>query len=239
MSVGEFETQYSELGDPQPRPSMTPSPSLTSRDSANHSLPVAHSATDVELAILPINAHVSAKAKNEAAFSSLDTSYVVPTRPEHPPVKSESRPLHRLAEVRKQQGVTRRNLARRLNLDLETVREHEEPTTDLSLSLLYKYQQVLEVPVVNLLVDLDDPLASSVLDRARLVRVMKTAMAILEKAEGVRLKRMAEMLVEQLVEMMPELKEVSAWHTIGRRRNLEDFGRILERVLPDEMFGTE
>ena len=68
---------------------------------------------------------------------------------------------------------------------------------------------------------------------------MKTAAAILEKADGVRIRRLAQMLVEQLVEMMPELKEVAPWHAVGRRRSLDDFGRILERVFPEDAFNLE
>jgi hypothetical protein len=47
------------------------------------------------------------------------------------------------------------------------------------------------------------------------------------------------MLVEQLVELMPELAHVTAWHAVGHRRSLEEYGRIAERVYPDEAFGDD
>ena len=47
---------------------------------------------------------------------------------------------------------------------------------------------------------------------------------------------MAETLVEQLVEIMPELKNVSPWHTYGQRRSLEEYGRVVERRLSDDAF---
>ncbi len=43
------------------------------------------------------------------------------------------------------------------------------------------------------------------------------------------------MLVEQLLEIMPELREVSAWHSVGQRRTLDEFGRAIERTLPDDL----
>ncbi len=145
--------------------------------------------------------------------------------------------LHRLAAVRRQQGISPRNMARRLNVDVATVLKQEEETTDLPLSTLYAWQQVLEIPVADLLVDDDAPLSAPVYERARMVKVMKTAAAILEKAPSKSVKRLATMLIEQLVEIMPELRDVSAWHTIGQRRTLDDFGRVVERQLPDDFLG--
>jgi hypothetical protein len=41
---------------------------------------------------------------------------------------------------------------------------------------------------------------------------------------------MAQTLCEQLTEMMPELKEVAPWHTVGQRRSLDEMGRVAENV---------
>ena len=139
------------------------------------------------------------------------------------------RPLHRLAEVRKLQGVTRRTLARRLNIDVAAVKRQEQPTADLLLSSLYAWQQVLEVPVTELLAEADEPLSTPVRKRAQLVRVMKTAAAILERAQQPSVRRMAEMLVEQLCEMMPELAGVGPWHAVGRRRTQDELGQAALR----------
>ena len=145
------------------------------------------------------------------------------------------RPLHRLAAVRKQQGISQRNVARRLGVNVTVVCEQEQEMTDLSLSRIYAWQRVLEVPIAELLVDSDDPLSPPVLERARLVKLMKTAAAIMEKAQSNSLKRLVTMLVEQLIEIMPELSEVAAWHTVGQRRTLDDYGRAAERQFPDDM----
>jgi transcriptional regulator with XRE-family HTH domain len=150
-------------------------------------------------------------------------------------VNHSPRPLHRLAAVRKQQGISQRNIARRLGVDVATVCEQEQEMADLPLSMLYAWQKVLDVPVAELLVDSDDPLSAPVLERARLVKLMKTAAAIMEKAHSNSVKRLVTMLVEQLLEIMPELRDVSAWHTIGQRRTLDDYGRAVERQMPDDL----
>lgn len=150
-------------------------------------------------------------------------------------VVSPQRPLHRLATVRKQQGITQRNVARRLGVDVSTVCEQEQEDADLMLSTIYAWQRVLDVPVTELLVDSDAPLSPPVMERARLVKLMKTAAAIMEKAHSNALKRLVTMMVEQLLEIMPELRDVSAWHTIGQRRTLDDYGRAAERQLPDDL----
>lgn len=152
------------------------------------------------------------------------------------PSKKNAKRLHRIAEVRQQQGVSLRTAARHLKADLATVRDQEKPTTDLNVSDLIKWQKLLDVPLVDLLVDSAAPLSQPVLERARLVRMMKTAASIAEKAGNVEVKRLARMLIDQLVEVMPELKEVSPWHSVGQRRSLEDVGRVVERQLRDDFF---
>jgi len=144
-------------------------------------------------------------------------------------------PLHRLAAVRRQQGVSLRNMARRLGADVSSVLHQEQETSDLPLSVLYLWQKALDVPVADLLVDSDAPLSAPVMTRARMVKVMKTAVALMEKVQTNAQRRLITMLMEQLIELMPELREVSAWHSVGQRRTLDEFGRAVERTLPDEL----
>jgi transcriptional regulator with XRE-family HTH domain len=146
------------------------------------------------------------------------------------------RKLHRLAEVRQQQGVSHRNVARRLGIDLKSVRHQERETTDLPLSVLYQWQQVLEVPIADLLLDNDGPISPLVLQRARMVKLMKTAAAIHDKAESNSVRRLVQMLMDQLIEIMPELKEVGPWHSVGQRRTLDDYGRVVEQPVAEEVF---
>ena len=65
---------------------------------------------------------------------------------------------------------------------------------------------------------------------------MKTVAAIIERADSIGIRRMAETLSNQLLEMMPELKGVAAWHAVGQRRTLDDYGRAVERTVSDSTF---
>ena len=51
----------------------------------------------------------------------------------------------------------------------------EQETTDLRLSDLHRWQEALEVPMSELLVEAGDPLVGWVRDRARLVRERRTS----------------------------------------------------------------
>jgi hypothetical protein len=110
----------------------------------------------------------------------------------------------------------------------------EQEHCDLTLSELYNWQQALDVPLADLLVDPGTPLSRPVLERARMVRLMKTAHALLKRSHAAGSRRLAQTLVEQLIEIMPELKDVHPWHTVGQRRTLEEFGRVLEQRVPDD-----
>ncbi len=152
------------------------------------------------------------------------------------PSAANGKNLQRIHEVREQQGTSLRSVARKLNLPMQEVRAQEEPGADLRISDLLRWQAILDVPLADLLVDNQGPLSEPVGTRASMLRVMKTAKAILESAEDDSVNRLAKMLVEQLVQIMPELAEVSAWHTVGQRRTQEEVGRIVERSIPDSFF---
>lgn len=156
-----------------------------------------------------------------------------------PAVGTAAKPLHRLAAVRRRQGVSRRTVARRLGVDLATVKRQESPDADLSLSTLYAWQEVLETPVAELLSDAHEPLSMPVMKRAQLLRITKTAAAILERAHQPAVQRMAQMLIEQLCEIMPELKHVGPWHSVGRRRTQDELGQAaLRRLSLDALHGA-
>ena len=151
-------------------------------------------------------------------------------------VPASKRPLQRLATVRRVQGISRRTVARRLNTEVASVRLQERETADMPLSELYEWQRALDVPVAELLVEAGDPLSTPVLKRAQLVRVMKTAQAILAQAKQVRVRRLAQTMVDQLIEIMPELAEVGPWHAVGKRRRRDEFGVVAQRRLSDDVF---
>jgi len=145
-------------------------------------------------------------------------------------------PLHRLHTVRCREGVSQRTIARRLHLPAAEVQRQEEETTDIPLSTLYQWQEVLEVPLAELLQEPEDSLSMPIEKRSRMVRAMKTAKSILEQARQKSVRRMAENLVEQLIEVMPELREVGPWHLVGQRRRADEFGRTAEQIISDDVF---
>jgi transcriptional regulator with XRE-family HTH domain len=154
------------------------------------------------------------------------------------PLGSGSVRLHRISTVRRNEGISLRRVARHLHIDVATARLEESETNDMRLSRLYQWQQALEVPVADLLVEGDSRLSSAVLDRARLVKLMKTATSLLERSPPGPIHRLAETLVGQLLEIMPELDGVNPWPAVGQRGSLNRLGRIVERQFPDDMVGA-
>lgn len=138
--------------------------------------------------------------------------------------------LHRIAEVRKSQGLSERSFCKRLNIDLQKLRELEDPHRDLSISELMQVQAALEVPLAELLED-SNSLARPIQERAKLVRIMKTVAAIEESPLATRPKRLVTMLREQMVELMPELAEVGSWPQFGSRRSASSVARVLEQEI--------
>jgi transcriptional regulator with XRE-family HTH domain len=156
---------------------------------------------------------------------------------QHVPLPAvDSQPLQRLGIVRRRQGVSRRTVARRLNIDVDEVRQQESETADLPLSVVYAWQKVLEVPVAELLVETDGTLTTPILERSQLLRLMKTVLAIIEQARQEPIRRMAQTMANQLIEIMPELANVGPWHTVGKRRRLNELGIAAHRRLADDVF---
>jgi transcriptional regulator with XRE-family HTH domain len=142
--------------------------------------------------------------------------------------------MHRIAAVREQQGVSLRAVARQMGTEVRRLREEEDEDTDLKLSDLYRWQKALDVPISELLVEPGTSLSNPVMERAQLLRLMKTAMSILDNSRSPGVRRMAQVMVEQLIDMMPELEAVTGWHTVGQRRRLDEYGRVVERCIPED-----
>jgi hypothetical protein len=148
----------------------------------------------------------------------------------------DKRHLHRIAEVRRLQGVTLRNVSRRLGVSLAVIRRQEDPDCDLRVSDLLQWQKVLDVPIAELLVEGEGQLSGPVLQRSRMVKLMKTAAAIRERTQGTPAGRMVSMLIDQILELMPELADVAPWHTVGQRRTLDDLGRTARCTISEDVF---
>lgn len=168
-------------------------------------------------------------------MASVEFSAVRDGPEEDPVTGSRRRVLHRIQAVRQQQGMSLRSVARHQGTEVSKLREQEIESTDLLLSELYRWQRALDVPVADLLVDSGGPLSRPVMERAQMLRLMKTATALLESSKSITgVHRMAQMLVDQLVEIMPELATVSPWHSVGQRRSLDEYGRVVERQLSED-----
>jgi len=146
-----------------------------------------------------------AKLHTEAERSMLPAAATPsPTTPNHTAATDAaakaSRPeLHRVREVRREQGISIKRASQHLGMSVEEARRQEEPTCDLTLAQLHAWQKVCEVPVADLLVEPDCELSAPVLQRARMVRVMKTVQAILERTGQQSVKRLGQTLVNQLI----------------------------------------
>ena len=170
-------------------------------------------------------------------FTAIPTDMVAATpgsRSEATAVREPGLQMHRIRTVRLQQGVSLRSASRQTGTEVRKLRVQEDESSDLRLSDLHKWSKALDVPLSELLVEPDTPLSPPIMERARMVRLMKTAAAIRERCGSERIRRMAETLVEQLTEMMPELAEVGPWHNFGQRRSLSEYGRVAERPISDD-----
>jgi hypothetical protein len=157
-----------------------------------------------------------------------------PTETPQPAQPNEKRKLHHLGMARRRQGLSVRCIAQRLNKTVGEVREQEDERTDITLSELYRWQKVLEVPLEELLREPTDALSPRVRLRAQMLRIMKTARALRSQARSQGESRLAGVLIGQLIELMPELKDVAAWPTVGHRRTADELGRIAEHPVPDD-----
>jgi transcriptional regulator with XRE-family HTH domain len=141
------------------------------------------------------------------------------------------RALHRLAEVRQQEGVAECTIARRMGVSLREVRRQEQPDADLRLSELYRWQEALQVPATELLSEPEGELSPPVELRAMLVRVMKTARSIEAETHQESIRRLVQTLVDQILEVMPELKDTLPWPTVGHQRERHEYGQAFFRRL--------
>ena len=125
-------------------------------------------------------------------------------------------------------------MARGMMKPVSQIKEEENEYSDLRLTDLLRWQRALGVPLADLLVEPTEGLSDPIRYRARLVRVMKTAAAIADQSSDPQARILGQRLVDELVGVMPELKDVKAWERVGKRRAGDELGRIAEWPLPDE-----
>jgi hypothetical protein len=70
-----------------------------------------------------------------------------------------------------------------------------------------------------------------------MVKLMKTAAALREQVGIGTSNQLVTQLIGQILEMMPELEDITPWHTVGQRRTIDDVGRTARETMPDDLFG--
>jgi hypothetical protein len=148
-------------------------------------------------------------------------------------------PLHRIAEVMQQEGVSPRSAARQMNVPQAQIYEESHASCDLRLSALYRWQKILEVPLADLLNEPERTLSPQVRLRSSLLKAMRTVRTIQERSQEDATQTLAGRLVEQLTEMMPELQTVPSWPAVGQRRTLDELGAVVENQISDLFFTAQ
>ena len=112
--------------------------------------------------------------------------------------------MHRISAVRRKQGVSLREVARRMRKSRRKVVWQEAKTSDLTLSELWAWQSALGVPVGKLLIDRAGPLDVPNIDRSTIDELARIATDILDDAPTTCVKRLATAMVLQIPEIVPE-----------------------------------
>ncbi len=147
--------------------------------------------------------------------------------------KSEKR-FHQIEQVRINQEMSIQTCARKLGISVQEARRQERPTTDLTISQLMAWKEVLDVPLAELLGPIDGELDNPIRSRATLVLVMKSAKQIRRDARESNIRVMADNMVDQLCEVMPELENVQAWPEVGQSHEARSLGvTATRRFEPD------
>ena len=144
--------------------------------------------------------------------------------------------LHRLAAARREKGLSLKAMAAKLHVDVETVRQQEQETGDLWLSVLEQWRQALDVPLAELLVETSYPLALPRIPERKTAELLNAVLAILKQTKQPGIRRMAHTLVDQLVELRPELKSLAAQCGAGGAQLLDSQGQSVGHKLPLDVF---
>jgi transcriptional regulator with XRE-family HTH domain len=145
-------------------------------------------------------------------------------------VRDQTQPLHRLQEIRTQQDISVRSVSRRMNVTASEVQMQEDPNFDLRLSTLYRWQRALGVPAAELLVEAGDGLSAPVQLRARLLRMMKTIVTILDQPQSDRTANLIANLKTDILEVMPEVENVDRWHGSSSDRSGDIAAAVLRQI---------
>lgn len=153
-------------------------------------------------------------------------------------IATKTRALHRIKQVRLAEGVSLPMVARRMNKDTSVLRTQEQEDTDLTLTELYCWQAALNVPLRELFVEPECVLSEPIRTRASLIRMAATAKAILNTSTTRVTRCLAQELLHQLIEMMPELESLlpklkyrRSCRELNAMGTSQSLGRTAERII--------
>lgn len=132
---------------------------------------------------------------------------------------------HAVAQAREREGMSIQKCAKLLQISVEEAREQENPATPLTAAQLSEWKRILKVPYSELLGTEDDDLDDPIRHRAGMLKVMKSAKSLEETVCRPEERMMVGNLIDQIVELMPELETVSAWPKVGQSHEACRFGR--------------
>ena len=133
--------------------------------------------------------------------------------------------LHRLKSARLNAGVSLRAMARRMKVPVSVAKAEEDGKRDMYISDLHRWQEALQVPLHELIEPPSNSLSEPIRQRACMIRLAKTAKTLLRNCSQERQRLLAERMVDQLQELMPELEEIGTWPE-GTGRSRDDLGRV-------------
>lgn len=142
---------------------------------------------------------------------------------------------HRIAKVRENQGMSIQSCARKLGISVSEAREQEKPTSDLTISQLTAWKRVLEVPFSEIVIQTEDEPADPIRNRAMLLKVMKSVKSVRQHSREERIRILADNAISQLVALMPELEQVSAWPDVGQSHESRAPGVVATRRFDPEV----
>ena len=126
--------------------------------------------------------------------------------------------VHRLRQVREQSETSLRAVASRTGIPIGILRKQQD-SNEISLVDFLRWQRALNVPFEELLQPIATELADHIRVRAGLVRLVRSIKSLLHDELTERQATIVENIIDQLNELMPELRAVPAWPAIGSRRS--------------------
>ena len=144
--------------------------------------------------------------------------------------------LHRLREIRRRKKLSQRVVAGRMGVSVAIVELQERETCDIPLSTLHRWHRALGVPLAELLREQPTGLSPLKVNGGQMVRLMQTALTIFDEARHARDKRLAQALVGQLLDIVPELRKVKRWKRSRRPHASLKHSGSTDMALPENVF---